>query len=431
MYCSKESSEMEWLTVQPKKSMLAQMAQLPLFQNRSWSVTSLTRFIRQLLESDYDLQDVWVVGEVSNCSRPSSGHIYFTLKDMSASLRCVMWRTDVQRQKFLPRDGDAVEVHGSIGVYEANGIYQLYADRIRSTGEGMLFQEFLRLKERLEAEGLFDPGRKRPVPRLPNCIGIVTSPTGAALRDILNTLKRRCPMARIVISPAPVQGVDAPPLIIAALEELEREVKPDVILLARGGGSIEDLWAFNDERLVRAIVACSVPLICGVGHETDFTLADFAADLRAPTPTAAAERAAADREELLGSLRDISRSLNHLIRSHLQAPRWRLDELSLRLQLLSPRSRIRSERQQLDDVARRGISALSHAMLLKRTRLKGLEQRLVALNPQAVLRRGFAVVTGPEGVAIRSVEQVQPGDHLQVQVSDGEFGVQVDEKESR
>ena len=422
---------MEWLTVLPKKSMLARMAQLPLFQNRTWSVGSLTRFIRQLLESDYDLQDVWVVGEVSNCSRPSSGHLYFTLKDMNASLRCVMWRTDVQRQKLLPRDGDAVEVHGNIGLYEANGIYQLYADKIRATGEGMLFQEFLRLKERLEAEGLFDPERKRSIPRLPGCIGVVTSPTGAAFRDILNTLKRRCPMARVVISPTPVQGEEAPALIIAALDGLEREVDPDVILLARGGGSIEDLWAFNDERLVRAIAACSVPVICGVGHETDFTLADFAADLRAPTPTAAAELAAADREELHGALQDLSRSLSHMIRSHLQAPRWQLDELHLRLQMLSPRARIRSDRQQLDDLARRGMSALSTTMLLKRTRLSSLEQRLGALNPEAVLRRGFAVVTRQDGELIRSVDQVQAGDPLQVQVRDGQFGVKVDERETR
>jgi exodeoxyribonuclease VII large subunit len=408
--------------------MLAQMAQLPLFQTRSWSVTSLTRFIRQLLESDYDLQDVWVVGEVSNCSRPSSGHLYFTLKDIGASLRCVMWRTDVQHQKFLPRNGDAVEVHGSIGLYEANGIYQLYADQVRATGEGLLFQEFLQLKERLEAEGLFDPQRKRSIPRMPDCIGIVTSLTGAALKDILNTLKRRCPMARVVISPAPVQGEDAPPLIIAALENLERELKPDVILLARGGGSIEDLWAFNDERLVRSISACSVPVICGVGHETDFTLADFAADLRAPTPTAAAERAAIDRQELLGTLEDLGRGLNQLIRAHMQGPRWRLDELSLRLHILSPRSRIRSDRQQLDELTRRGMAALSHALLLDRTRLSALEQRLDSLNPQAVLRRGFAVLTSSEGELIRSVEQVQSGDHLQVRVSDGSFGVQVDKR---
>jgi exodeoxyribonuclease VII large subunit len=247
----------------------------------------------------------------------------------------------------------------------------------------------------------------------------------------LNTLKRRCPMARIVISPTPVQGEDAPPLIVKALQDLEREVGPDLILLARGGGSMEDLWAFNDERVVRAIAACTVPVICGVGHETDFTLADFAADLRAPTPTAAAEQAAADREELRSSVQDLSRSLNHLIRAYLQAPRWQLDEVNMRMQMLSPRVRIRSARQQMDDLSRRATSAFSHTMLLKRTRLSSLEQSLGALNPQAVLRRGFAVITGSGGDLIRSVEQVQPGDHLQVRVSDGQFGVQVNEDKVR
>jgi exodeoxyribonuclease VII large subunit len=409
--------------------MLAHMAQLPLFQSHSWSVTNLTRHIRQLLENDSDLQDVWVQGEISNFSRPSSGHLYFTLKDATAALRCVMWRNDAQRQKTLPRDGDAVEVHGSVGLYELNGVYQLYVDQIRPIGEGLLYQEFLRLKERLEVEGLFDPQRKRPIPRLPECIGIVTSPTGAALQDILNTLKRRCPMAQVVIAPAPVQGEDAPPLIVAALQNLEQVVKPDVILLARGGGSIEDLWAFNDERVARAIVACSVPVICGVGHETDFTIADFAADLRAPTPTAAAEQAAIDQSELSGALKDVSRRLGQTIEDRLQTSRWRLDELSRRMQLLSPRSRIRSDRQRLDELARRARSSVTHILLLQRTRLASLEQSLAVLNPQAVLRRGYAIVSLATGKAVRSVEQVQTGDHLRVRLADGQFGVQVEEGE--
>jgi exodeoxyribonuclease VII large subunit len=415
------------LTDHPKKCMLAHMAQLSLFQAQSWSVTSLTRHIRQLLESDPALQDVWVQGEVSNFSRPASGHLYFTLKDTTASLRCVMWRNDAQRQKMLPRDGDAVEVHGSVGLYELSGAYQLYVDQIRPTGEGLLFQEFLKLKERLEAEGLFDPQRKLPIPRLPSCIGVVTSPTGAALQDILNTLKRRCPMVRVVIAPAPVQGEDAPPLIVDALQNLEREVNPDVILLARGGGSMEDLWAFNDERVARAIVACSVPVICGVGHETDFTIADFAADLRAPTPTAAAEQAAVDQSELSSVLKDVSWRLGRAIEDRMQAPRWRLEELSRRMQMLSPRSRIRSDRQRLDELARRARSTLTHHLLLQQTRLASLEQGLAVLNPQAVLRRGYAIITLPSGRVVRSVQQVQPGDRLQARVADGQFGVQVED----
>jgi exodeoxyribonuclease VII large subunit len=415
------------LTDHPKKCMLAHMAQLSLFQAQPWSVASLTRHIRQLLESDPALQDVWVQGEVSNFSRPASGHLYFTLKDTTASLRCVMWRNDAQRQKMVPRDGDAVEVHGSVGLYELSGAYQLYVDQIRPTGEGLLFQEFLKLKERLEAEGLFDPQRKLPIPRLPSCIGVVTSPTGAALQDILNTLKRRCPMVRVVIAPAPVQGEDAPPLIVDALQNLEREVNPDVILLARGGGSMEDLWAFNDERVARAIVACSVPVICGVGHETDFTIADFAADLRAPTPTAAAEQAAVDQSELSSVLKDVSWRLGRAIEDRMQAPRWRLEELSRRMQMLSPRSRIRSDRQRLDELARRARSTLTHHLLLQQTRLASLEQGLAVLNPQAVLRRGYAIITLPSGRVVRSVQQVQPGDRLQARVADGQFSVQVED----
>jgi exodeoxyribonuclease VII large subunit len=274
------------------------MEQLPLFQPPAWTVSDLTRYLRELLENDFNLQDLWVEGEVSNISRPSSGHLYFTLKDAGASLRCVMWRNAVLRQAYLPGDGEAVEVHGAIGVYEAGGIYQLYADLLRPAGEGALFQEFLRLKARLEAEGLFDPARKRPLPAWPATIGIVTSPTGAALRDMLDTTRRRFPLARVVLAPTPVQGDEAPAGIVSALERLNRLVGPALILLARGGGSIEDLWAFNDERVVRAVVASQAPVITGVGHETDFTLADFAADLRAPTPTAAAELATPDQAEL-------------------------------------------------------------------------------------------------------------------------------------
>jgi len=210
--------------------------QLPLFQSLMWTVAELTRYVRDLFEGDDNLQDVWVEGEVSNFSRPSSGHLYFTLKDASASLRCVMWRSAVGRQTLLPRDGDAVQVHGSMSVYEAGGQYQLYADLIRPVGEGALYKQFMQLKARLEAEGLFDPLRKRPVPILPARIGIVTSPTGAALRDILNTLRRRYPLAQVILAPVPVQGNEAPPAIVAALESINRIASHDVILLTHGAG---------------------------------------------------------------------------------------------------------------------------------------------------------------------------------------------------
>jgi len=255
-----------------------------LFSSVHLTVSQLTFHIRKQLENDPTLQDAWVEGEISNLSRPASGHIYFTLKDKNASLKCMMWKQDAARLRVALQDGMAVEAHGRITVYEPQGTYQLAVNLIQPKGEGVLYQEFLRLKAMLEAEGLFDMERKRPIPELPRVIGIVTSGTGAALRDILNTLRRRYPLAQVILAPSPVQGVDAPPALVQALQTLNHQL-PDVILLARGGGSIEDLWAFNDERVVRAVADSKAPVICGVGHETDFTLCDFAADLRAPTPS--------------------------------------------------------------------------------------------------------------------------------------------------
>lgn len=408
------------------------MSQLPLFQPPSWSVADLTRYLRQLLEGDNKLQDVWVIGEVSNCKQPGSGHLYFTLKDSSAALQCVMWRNAVIRQAFRPRDGDAVEAHGSIGVYEPNGVYQLYVDRVQPTGEGILYTEFLRLKARLEAEGLFDPERKRPIPRWPRRIGVVTSRTGAALRDVLDTIRRRYPSVEVILSPTPVQGEDAPFGIVAALRALDGGLsRLDVIILARGGGSIEDLWAFNDERVARTIVGCSVPVISGIGHETDFTIADFAADLRAPTPTAAAELATPHQDDLRSDLFEVAQRLRFTARSALAAPRWQLADLEKRLALRSPRARVRSDRQRLDDLLHRIAIGTQHNLQLKQARLAGFEQRLAALNPEAVLARGYAVVRSPGGVLVKSVRQVSPGDPLKVLVSDGEFNAAVQDGEDR
>ena len=393
-----------------------------MFAPSSWSVSELTRYVRELLESDANLQDVWVQGEVSNLSRPSSGHMYFTLKDSAAALRCVMWRNAVTRLTIQPREGDEIEVHGSLSVYEASGQYQLYADTIRPRGEGALYQEFLRLKARLEAEGLFDEERKRPIPAWPKCIGLVTSPTGAALRDMLNTLRRRYPLAAVVLAPTAVQGVEAPAGIVAALQALNAYLQPDVILVARGGGSIEDLWAFNDERVARAIVASAAPVITGVGHETDFTIADFAADLRAPTPTAAAELATPNKADLAFALDETWKQLRRSIAGQLSSTHWALADLQGQLRLRSPLARVRSDRQRLDDLSRRSAASLNHAFSLHAARLEGASQRLEALNPIAVLGRGYAIVSRIEGQVVRSVAQVKPGDDLTVQVSDGRFG---------
>jgi exodeoxyribonuclease VII large subunit len=392
----------------------------------SWSVTDLTHYLRELLESDELLQDIWVKGEVSNFSRPVSGHLYFTLKDSTASLRCVMWKNAVYRQSFTPRDGDAIEVHGSISVYELSGQYQLYADLFRPAGEGALFQEFLRLKAVLEAEGLFAPEHKRAIPVIPKRIGIVTSPTGAALQDILNTLRRRYPLVEVVVAPTPVQGDEAPPKIIAALHDMVRVANPDVIILARGGGSIEDLWAFNDERVARAIAASPVPVITGVGHETDFTIADFVSDMRAPTPTAAAELATPNQADLRLNLSELNERLNHLIQGYTGELRWAFKDLQNQLEKSSPINQIQSASQQVDELDRRLGSITNHTLQLARSHLTGLVQRMASLNPKAVLERGYSILSNKSGTAIVRVRQVSAGEPLNVQVSDGDFGVHVD-----
>jgi len=405
------------------------MSQMPLFSPPvplSWTVTDLTRYLRELLESDEVLQDVWVQGEVSNFSRPASGHLYFTLKDSSASLRCVMWRTAAARHSFLPRDGDAIEVHGAISVYEAGGQYQLYADLFKPAGEGALYQEFLRLKARLEAEGLFAPERKRPIPARPARIGVVTSPTGAVLHDILNTLRRRYPLVEVVLAATAVQGLEAPLAIVSALRNLARLANPDVIILARGGGSIEDLWAFNDEQVARAIAASPVPVISGVGHETDFTIADFVADLRAPTPTAAAELATPNQADLRIELSDLKDRLSQLVQTFYSETSWAFKELLNRLERNSPITRINSDLQRVDELDHRLGAATNHMLQLRRTHLMGLIQHVAALNPAAVLERGYAIVTNQAGQAISRLGQVSSGEALNVQVSDGEFGVRVE-----
>ena len=390
-----------------------------------WTVTTLTRHLRQLLESDASLQGIWVQGEISILARPASGHIYFTLKDSSASLKCVIWRSDAARLRLTLQDGLAVDVHGSLSLYEAGGQYQLYADTLRPLGEGALYQEFLRLKAALEAEGLFDLARKRPIPEFPSRIGIVTSLTGAALRDMLNTLRRRLPLAEVIIAATPVQGEEAPSGIVSALQSLNRVAAPDVILLARGGGSIEDLWAFNDEQVVRAIVDSAAPVITGVGHETDFTLADFAADLRAPTPTAAAELATPltvlDRK---ASLAEIEAVLVGRLTMQLQQLRESSAWLDNRLRLVSPARRLQTERQRLDEMSRRWTAAQVHSLQFTVQKFKGLENRLLALSPLAVLRRGYAVITKNEKVVI-STSQVQVDDALHVRIQDGEFNARV------
>ena len=400
------------------------MDQLPLFTNVSLSVTDITRYLRALLESDDVLRDVWVQGEISNLSRPSSGHVYFTLKDEGAALRSVIWKTNALRMRLPLQNGTRVEAHGYISLYERDGQYQLYIDALRLAGEGLLYQEFLRLRARLEADGLFDPERKRPIPARPQRIGIVTSPTGAALQDMLNTLQRRYPLAEVLLAPTAVQGEEAPLQIVAALERLNH-LAPDVILLARGGGSLEDLWAFNDERVVRAVAASAVPVITGIGHETDFTLADFAADLRAPTPTAAAMLAAPDAADLRAALSNLAARLAGAVDWRVQQQRRELQDRAHRLERVSPAWRVSNDRQRLDMLSLALQRGVEHTLSLDRARAAALAQRLAALNPLAVLQRGFAVISGPDGALLRSVTTVRPGSPIQVRLSDGRLDAEV------
>jgi len=398
-----------------------------LFASVQWTVSALTKYIRNLLETDIPLQDVWVEGEISNLSHPASGHIYFTLKDAGASLRSVMWKAGVARLKLSLQDGMAVVIHGKIGVYEVGGQYQLYVDQIQPVGEGVLYQEFLQLKALLESEGLFAVDRKRPIPELPKRIGIVSSPTGAAIKDMINTLKRRMPLAEVIFAPSPVQGQEAPDKLVEAIDSLNNlDPHPDVILLARGGGSIEDLWAFNDERVVRAVAASQVPIICGVGHETDFTLSDFAADLRAPTPTAAAELATQmTLMNLVENLRVFEQKLSGFILTIVDEKRSGIANLVDGLRFFSPYRRIQSDRQHLDDLARRAQAGVFHGRLLEVSRLEGMGKRLESLNPLQVLARGYAVVTRMEdGVIVHKVKQARGG--IRVRVSDGEFEANVE-----
>ncbi len=403
------------------------MEQFSFFQpNNILSVSQLTTYLRGLLESDEVLQDVWVEGEISNFSRPSSGHLYFTLKDQEAAIRCVMWRNAAMRLGFSPREGLAVEVHGSMSVYEVSGQVQLYVDTMKPAGEGALYQEFLRLKAKLETEGLFDPERKRPLPALPRTIGVVTSPTGAAFQDMLNTIRRRYPVAEVILSPTPVQGIDAPASIVAALEQLNQKAHPDVILIGRGGGSIEDLWAFNDETVARAVAASEAPIISGVGHETDFTLTDFAADHRAPTPTAAAELATPDKVELLGIIAETAGRETLLIREVLTHLRWDTNQLQTQLDRLSPSHAVDNFRQRLDEVDLRLVRAMENRLSRTQLSLSHTQRSLESLNPIAVLKRGYAIVTREkDGQLVKDAGKIETDESIHIRVSQGSLDARV------
>ena len=385
-----------------------------------WSVADLTQYIRELFEIDFRLKDVEVQGEISNFTRARSGHLYFTLKDADAQLKCVMWRSQADRLRFRPQDGDAITARGHISVYPASGVYQLYASHLKPAGQGDLARQFELLKQRLAGEGLFDETYKKPLPGFPQKIGIVTSADAAALRDILNVLGRRYPLASVLIAPTLVQGDTAPSGIVRAVQWLDGRDDIDVIIVARGGGSMEDLWAFNDEMVARAIFAARHPVISGVGHEVDFTIADFVADVRAPTPSAAAELATPDVSELLPALNGTQRYLADLMHGRLRQWQQQVDALGRTARSLNPKARVQNQSQHVDTLTLRLDQAMRRLLTAHHNELALLRTQLHAVSPQATLARGYAIVRGENGL-IRSVNDINSNDTLKIQVADGEF----------
>lgn len=389
------------------------------------TVSQLNTYLRELLDADEIVRDIWIEGEVSNFVRAASGHCYFTLKEGEAQIKSACWRSSVARIPSMPGNGDAVLAHGRVAFYEANGQVQLYVDMIRPAGVGLLHARFEQLKARLDAEGLFDLSRKRELPALPRRIGLATSPTGAALQDILKVLRRRYPLAEVVLAPCQVQGDGAADTVVEALYALY-EQQVDVIIVARGGGSAEDLWTFNEEVVARAAFASPVPLISGVGHETDTTIIDYVADLRAPTPSVAAEMVAPDVADLAGAIGLLQERMDELLRRRIDDAATGLDLLQARLAQYSPASRMQRDRQALDELVRRAGTRLAHSLALHRAQLAGAGAQLSALNPLATLGRGYAVVRrAADGKIITSPAQAGAGDELVITVKGGEIAARM------
>ena len=435
-----------------------------------YTVSRLNAEANDLLESHFPL--IWVEGEISNLSRPASGHLYFTLKDARAQVRCAMFRNRNRHLSFRPENGMQVLVRAGVSLYQPRGDFQLIVEVMEEAGHGALQRAFEELKRRLAEEGLFDEALKQPLPALPRCIGVITSPSGAAIRDILSVLARRFPAVPVLVYPVAVQGDEAVAEIIAALDVANRRRDCDVLILARGGGSLEDLQAFNDERLARAIHASRIPVVSAVGHEIDFTIADFVADRRAPTPSAAAEMVVPDRNEWLVRLRQLDARMAQHLRRRLQEMRMRLATLEARLQRQHPGRRLRQHSQRLDELGLRLERALRQGLHRRRHRLEALEARLHrfspmprlartrqrlddlrhrliqatlarlerarrecgtlarqldAVSPLATLERGYAIVTDGQGRILRSAAAVEPGDRVEARLAHGRLGCRVEE----
>jgi exodeoxyribonuclease VII large subunit len=404
------------------------LSQIPLQlipERKIYSVTELSREIKGMLEGKFP--DVWVAGEVSNFRAAGSGHLYFTLKDASARLRAVCFRNQAKYLKFKPQDGISVIARGRLSVYEARGEYQLYVEYLEPAGLGALQLAFEQLKAKLAAEGLFDPARKKPLPVLPRTVGIVTSPSGAAIRDILRVLRRRFRNMNALLYPVKVQGEGAAEEIAAGIGYFGKHALADVLIVGRGGGSLEDLSAFNEEPVARAIAASRIPIISAVGHETDFTIADFIADLRAPTPSAAAELLTPDAASLCAHALRLRQRARHAVKRLLERHRRELELVRRRRVLVAPGALLAEARQRADEAMRRLRLTAAQAIERRQTRLGALTERARALDPLAVLARGYCVMRLPvTGAVVRTVGQVKPGDETEVMLHDGSAWCEVE-----
>jgi len=393
------------------------------------SVSALTTHIISLFQRDDFLRDVTVLGEVSNWKRAASGHVYFSLKDEGAAINAVMWRGSAVAHSWLPESGDQVLAHGYVDVYPDRGVYQLYVSRIQPAGKGQLYAQFEALKAKLQAAGLFDADRKRPVPVDVRRIGVITSADAAALRDILRVLASRWPLVQVIVFPTLVQGSEAPAQIVRAMEDAaryHREVESlDVLLLSRGGGSMEDLWSFNDEQVAYATAASPIPVVSGVGHETDFTIADFVADLRAPTPSAAAAAVVPDRSDVRNQLAGAVLAMGAGLHERIARRRQELDAQRRRHVRIHPMRMLDQRRQSLDDRERRLDAVMVNLLRYQNSRLDGARRRLEAMNPHAVLSRGYSIVTRQGGTVVTAPDQVAAGESLDVRSHGGSYVVTV------
>ncbi len=387
-----------------------------------YTLSRLTGMVKNIIERQAELKNIWVDGEISNLTIARSGHAYFNLKDAESQFRCVMWRSAVQKQKMPMREGDRVLVHGSITMYAPRGELQLQVNLVQPQGTGLLQLQLEELRMRLEAEGLFDESRKRPLPPLPKTIGVVTSETGSVWHDIQRVVSRRYPLAELVLAPTLVQGELAPPAIVEALSLLQEVAQPDVIIIGRGGGSIEDLWAFNDERVVRAIFACSVPIISAVGHEDDFTLADDVADVRAGTPSMAAELATPDLALVHAALQETRRSMITTIERSIDQRLEVMDDMQRRLARVSPLAKLVNLHDELNAHTSRLQLAINHRLTLASRDLEATQRVLASLNPEAMFKRGYAFVENlSTKKPIRTTADASIGDEIRATVGGGQL----------